>query len=115
LMDMLRILIIDSTKKDQKYLKKCIDDKKSNNALSFEVIAETEMDKRMTKHTFDLLIHGLAMRPMHSNLEIKDLYPETSLFVLQVFSYHKQGREEEDKHMMRDIIPKILQRQIRSA
>lgn len=114
-MDMLRILIIDSTKKDPKYLKKWIDDKQSQNALSFEVIAETELDKRTTEHSFDLLIHRVAMPAMHSNLEIKDLYPETPLFVLPVFSYHKQGREEEDKHMMRDIIPKILQRQIRSA
>lgn len=112
---MLRILIIDSTKKDPQYFRKWIENKRNQDTFTFEVISETELDRVMDDDSFDLLIHRVIMPAMHSNIDIKDLYPRTPLFVLPVFSYQKQDREEEDKHMVRNIIPKIVQKQVRYA
>lgn len=106
---MVHVLIIDSTSKSTSNLEKKLTAVQS--ILSIHVASEAEGIKWMTKHTFDFVIHRVAMPAMGTNLNLKERHPETPLFVVPTFSYEEEGRDEEERHIVQDIIPKIIQRQ----
>lgn len=110
---MVHVLIIDSTSKSTSNLEKKITAVQS--ILSIHVASETEGLKWVAKYAFDLVIHRVAMPAMGANLNLKERHPETPLFVVPTFSYDEEGRDEEESHIVQDIIPKIIQRQFQQT